>query len=225
MSFAEERFSGCLYRDQSGHKVVADVEGTGSFELRGEGSVTVDGAVGAPRVGTFREFLLAHGENAEVIIRRELLPGSGPFELLSELTVNDPSSLKAVRWSVSRASKVTELSSLAEGGPFVGPVMSHLNDARFQVTVPKHCQGLLLAKLYDRFHGRQRARVLVNDHPCGIWYCPRQDRAVRWAWDAFGIRPEFIDGPGDLEVAIDPPAGTPLWSVSRLRIYALMRGE
>jgi hypothetical protein len=92
----------------------------------------------------------------------------------------------------------------------------------FEVELPLSCQGLRLRKTYDRFHGRQRAWVKVNGRRVGMWYAPVEDRGRRWAVAEFGIEPEHLPESGSVRIAIDPPAGTPLWSYSDLEIYALV---
>ncbi|MCG9893912.1 MAG: hypothetical protein MH204_00370 [Fimbriimonadaceae bacterium] len=74
---------------------------------------------------------------------------------------------------------------------------------------------------HDRFHGRQRARVLVDGQPVGVWLRPHQNRSERWGTDLFLISGADLPGP-DFRLELDPPAGTPLFGLGRLR---LLRGR
>lgn len=148
------------------------------------------------------------------------------FELVCGFELSDFEALADVGWRVQNSSKLFGLnSSFPDGTPFLGTVISHLNAASWIVQVPDHCRGLVLRKRYDAFHGRQRARVLVDGVPVGWWYEPWQNRRHRWRWARFGIPAEFIFGKESVTVTIDPPAGSPLWSVSRIEVWALRAGR
>jgi len=102
-------------------------------------------------------------------------------------------------------------------------ILSHLNEASFTVQTPTETEGLILVKIYDRFHGRQRARVLVDGTDTGIWYEPHQDRTHRWAWGYYGIPKEHLKPNETQTITIDPPSGTPLWSVGRIEVWNLRK--
>lgn len=142
-------------------------------------------------------------------------------ELLASLALGDASSLEAADWRVQNLSAIETLQSTFPNlDPFKGSVASHLNGASFVVDVPGESIGLLVERRYDRFHGRQRARVLVDGAFAGWWYAPREDRRRRWAMDRFGI-PAHLCRAGRVRLSIDPPAGAPLWSVSGLCVWGL----
>ncbi|HXH60717.1 MAG TPA: hypothetical protein VNI20_05105, partial [Fimbriimonadaceae bacterium] len=102
--------------------------------------------------------------------------------LIDQFQVDDPEALKARDWRVQNASDVFELdSAFQDGTRLVASHLSHLNGAHWRVEVPQPNDGLLLYRLYDRFHGRQRARVFVDGRPAGWWYEPRESRKARWA--------------------------------------------
>jgi hypothetical protein len=145
------------------------------------------------------------------------------MRLLQRLSIGDPASLNAVDLQVQNMSEPSAFSSrFSDGTEHEAMVASHLNRARWRCDLPPNLKGLILRKVYDRFHGRQRARVLVNDAPIGIWYEPLEDRQRRWAVAQFGIPASVLPATGEVELAIDPPAGTALWSVSDLEVWALL---
>lgn len=148
--------------------------------------------------------------------------GPSRSQLVAHLRLDDPRSLEACRWKVKSLSDTEELSSAFGGGtPHRGVVASHMNTAEFEVELRAGTAGVRLRKLFDRFHGRQRARVLANGRPVGLWYVPDEDRRARWAESEFGFDlPEPWAG-GTLRLSIDPPPGTPLWSVSELQVFAV----
>ncbi len=99
---------------------------------------------------------------------------------------------------------------------------SHLNRMAFEVSIDPRNLGVLIRRIYDRFHGRQRARVLVDDVAIGYWYAPIEDRAIRWGEDEFFIPAPSTSGKSKLRIQVDPSAGTPLWDVSEYRIYSVL---
>lgn len=98
---------------------------------------------------------------------------------------------------------------------------SHLNRMSFDISIDPQNVGVVLRRTYDRFHGRQRARVLVDGVPIGYWYAPIEDRTSRWAEDEFTIPIGFTAGKSKVRVEIDPTAGTPLWDVSEYLVFAV----
>ena len=83
-------------------------------------------------------------------------------------------------------------------------------------------QGVILEKWFDQFHGRQRARVFVDGEWVGWWYEPRENRKNRWAVSRFGIPESFTSGKSMVRIRVEPPAGVPLWSVSRIDVICLV---
>jgi len=151
-----------------------------------------------------------------------IVPAETRCEMIDRFSIDDTLALKARGWRVQNISKVNLLASrFIDGDSHSGSVASHLNVAAWRVSLPEANDGLLLRKTYDRFHGRQRARVHVDGRFVGWWYEPGQDRLARWAVSDFGIPAEFTTGKSQIEIAIDPPAGAPLWSVGEISIWAL----
>ncbi len=144
--------------------------------------------------------------------------------LVDAFDATDPLARKARAWTVQNATDVFEVESLlADGTPHVGRHLSHLNAATWTVALPTATEGLRLRKFYDRFHGRQRARVLIDGAFAGWWYEPLQNRERRWAWSEVGVGAEQLLGKAEIRLTVDPPAGTSLWSVSRIEVWALKR--
>lgn len=102
-----------------------------------------------------------------------------------------------------------------------GPYRSHLGPARFRIQLPDHCIGLELEKGYDRFFGRQRARVWVDGEFAGVWSAYEEDRVHRRSYTDFPVPRRFVEGKSSVEVCIDPPAGSPLWNWSDIFYRAL----
>lgn len=142
---------------------------------------------------------------------------------VATLGMADRQSLSEFGWSVKNASDTFELESRFGDGQILRQShLSHLNTARFQVRIPEHNLGVRIRKLYDRFHGRQRAQVMVDGVRLGWWYLPEEDRQARWAWAEYGICAEKTNGKSLIEIGIDPPPASPLWDVARYEILALL---
>jgi len=143
------------------------------------------------------------------------------WQLVSEWTIVEALAGKGTRFQIQNLSRIEDLSSEFEDGtPCTLPVASHLNALRWKCVVPAFADSLRLRKTFDRFHGRQRARVLIDGEPAGIWYIHDEDRDRRWAHAEWGC--DFRADPisRTLEIAVDPLAGTPLWSVARTEVWA-----
>jgi hypothetical protein len=157
-----------------------------------------------------------------------VIESSTALELIDILTIDDVPGLKARGYEVQNQSKLSTLDScLPDGTRRMAAVASHLNAASWWMKLPPpedDFGGLLLVRTYDRFHGRQRARVLVDDRFLGYWYEPGQDRRCRWHQSNFGIPAEALRGKSEVKITIDPPPGSPLWSISRMEAYALLDG-
>jgi hypothetical protein len=121
-----------------------------------------------------------------------------------------------------------ELTSTFEGCEYQKEVVfthcTHLNAMSFTLKLDASNSGVLLRRVYDQFHGRQRARVLVDGVCVGTWYAPEENRHSRWAERDFFLPASFTKGKETIEVEIDPIAGTPLWSVAEYRAIRLKVG-
>ncbi len=195
-----------------------------------EGCGWVVGAEGSLRVDDRREiapvpspetpvpFMMRAEADRLDIVRR-------PFRtrLLDRFCVDDAQALAQRSFRVQNISDCTALdSTFADGTPHVARVASHLNTAAWNVDVPPGCHALLLRKTYDRFHGRQRARVMIDGHPAGWWYDPVEDRSRRWGVSDFLV-PSALCQPGVREISVDPVAGSPLWSITALEVFGIER--
>ncbi len=149
----------------------------------------------------------------EVPLRRERIDAFG---------VDDEAALMARGFQVQNISKLSVIDSMFENGePRCAPVASHLNRAIWTLALPEGVRGLILRKTYDRFHGRQRARVLIDGDPVGWWYEPSEDRTARWGISDFGVPERFVRGKAEVQITVDPPAGVPLWSVSLVEAFGI----
>lgn len=157
-------------------------------------------------------------------------PGIGVFvasdnpvaRLCDSWSIGDTQALRERGWKVQNLSAVVPLEALQEDGtPLVLDHASHLNTASWTSPIAPDNDGVILVRRYDQFHGRQRARVWVDGVVAGWWYRPEQNRERRWAIDRFGIAPELTRGKSEIRIAIDPPAGVPLWSVAQMQVYVL----
>ncbi len=143
-------------------------------------------------------------------------------ELVDYLAIDDDNGLKAHAFKVQNISAVAVLDSeFGDGTKLSWPVASHLNAASFSVSIPPDNHGLILRKTYDRFHGRQRARVFIDGVFAGWWYEPGEDRRRRWHVSDFGIESCLTHGKSHIQITVEPPAGVALWSISFYEIFAL----
>ncbi|HWD41166.1 MAG TPA: hypothetical protein VG944_20120 [Fimbriimonas sp.] len=160
-------------------------------------------------------FLGVKGESLRIVQEGD------PWLSIDSFDVWNLDALKERGWSVQNSSALFDLDSrFPDGTPLVSHVLSHLNAATFRLKLPRGCRGLILRKRYDAFHGRQRARVLIDGKFAGWWYEAAQDRQNRWRWARFGVPAELVEEKTEIRVTIDPPAGSPLWSVSGYEVLA-----
>jgi hypothetical protein len=231
------RGKGGLFRDHTGYWVLADFEGPGHVtrvQVTPSDSpliVTVDGQDFALLESQsdifFRSCLTIKTEcpvKSFEWTARLMPPGCDPqcehslparFELKQTDFVDpcDDASRSEHALVVQNESEIFELEGRMH--------RSHLNRMSFDISIDPQNTGVLLRRTYDRFHGRQRARVLVDGVAIGYWYAPIEDRKNRWAEDEFFLPMYFTSGKPKVRVEIDPPAGTPLWSVSDYRVFSV----
>ncbi|MFN8139689.1 MAG: DUF2961 domain-containing protein [Fimbriimonadales bacterium] len=146
-----------------------------------------------------------------------------------ELSVTDPASRSEHNVTVQNETEIDKLSSSFEGVLFGIPVAartrSHLNRMTFDLTIGADSEGALLRRMYDQFHGRQRARVLIDGQFVGWWYSPCENKTLRWAESDFFIPRRFLEAKAKVVVTIDPPAGSPLWNASKYEIFSITKGK
>ncbi len=196
------------------------VHSSGQFETDEKHTVLGSPCNGFPAPVFFEASAIGpSGSDGLEIIRAEPMR----CETMDAFTIDDVAALTARKFVVQNMSKVLSLeSSYPNGEPLTSAVASHLNAASWDCPVPSGCRGLLIRKRYDRFHGRQRARVLIDGEAVGWWYEPEEDRVRRWGVAEYGIPAEFVEGKSQVRITIDPPAGAPLWSVSAVKVRALV---
>lgn len=171
---------------------------------------------------------VSRGFPAPVLNAIELKSGQfceAPYScpLLLNLDVSDDDILKRQNWAVKNGSDKSTLDSqFLDGSQQVALHMSHLNTASFDLEVPRDCAGLIFEKTYDCFHGRQRARILLDGNFCTWWYAPYENRLKRWNKSRCGVDLEPADKARLMRVSIDPPAGVPLWDISSMKIFGLI---
>ncbi len=140
----------------------------------------------------------------------------------------DDASRSAHAVTVQNESDVVELASTFEGRGYKDEVTmkhrSHLNRMSFRAALDLGNQGVYLRRAYDQFHGRQRARVLVDGEFVGYWYTPEENRACRWAEREFFVPAKFVAGKRSVEITVDPPASTPLWDAAEYRVLCVLKG-
>jgi hypothetical protein len=150
------------------------------------------------------------------------VPAATACQPIDSFSIDDTAARRARAFRVQNLSAVTTLESSYENGDrHTAPVASHLNAASWRCPVQPGAAGLMLRRTYDRFHGRQRARVFVDGRFAGWWYDPAQNRSSRWAVSDFGVASELVAGQSEVEIVIDPPAGSALWSVSTIETFTL----
>jgi hypothetical protein len=121
----------------------------------------------------------------------------------------------------ARGGQVTNLSEPVAFSPEAPPAASLLNRAEWPLDLPPGTVALALRKSYDRFHGRQRCRILINGLAAKWWHLPQENRLHRpcEAWISVPLQGVT----GSINLALDPPAGVPLWSIGEMEIRALVR--
>ncbi|MCX7800460.1 MAG: hypothetical protein N2109_08980 [Fimbriimonadales bacterium] len=136
----------------------------------------------------------------------------------------DEASRQAHAWEGRNETAVFELESRFEASqPAVRALhRGSLNGVSFTVRLEPSAAHVRLRRMHDRFHGVQRARVLVEGMFVGVWRTFREDRSDRWAEDEFPLPPAAAAGRSEVRVTIDPMPGTALWDASEYRAMCLL---
>ena len=209
------RFEGqdAMYRDFDGRRVVADFEGIGSFSASGNVDCFLDGNVRGELSGEFSNWLRVVAREPGSTLVEVQAPAFPGVELqpVFAYRIDEPGPRHQNRSAIRQLS-----SKLPTGEMHEGPVASFLNRLEFELELPG---PVVIARLYDRFHGRQRCRVLVDGIEQAIWFSPWEDRELRWAIDHVAL-PNVA--PGRHSLVFDPSAGYPLWSLSELLVLAMV---
>lgn len=142
---------------------------------------------------------------------KHLLKASQSVIKIAEFSPNRPDSLKAVNWRVQNGSDIFEFDGQ--------PIQFHLNAAHFEVEVPENAIAIVIRQIQDQFHGRRRARILLNDNLVGWWSEPNENRAQRVCQSIFGIGAQHLKPGSRNTIEIDPPSGAPLWSWGRTEVF------
>jgi len=154
---------------------------------------------------------------------------NGAYRLVESdrIRVTDEASRAAHGLRCQNESESIELLSSFEGCeyrvPYSAKHVCHLNAMELTVSLEPDNHGVFLRRTYDQFHGRQRARVIVDGECVGTWYTPEENRTCRWAERDFYIPERYTRGKTKVQLAIDPPAGSPLWSVSTYGVLCVLR--
>ncbi len=131
----------------------------------------------------------------------------------------DDASREAHAWIGQNETAILALESrFGQEGPVeCGRHRGHLNGASFDLAIDPAAPAVRIRRTFDRFHGVQRARVLVDGAFVGVWRSYTEDRACRWAEDDFPLPPAATRGRERLRVTIDPMPGTALWDAAGYR--------
>lgn len=103
-------------------------------------------------------------------------------------------------------------------------VYSSLGKTEFDLRIDPANQGVKLRRRFDHFHGRQRARVLVDGQLVGTWFTVEENTAHRWAERDFFLPERYTNGKSRIRITIDPPASSPLFSHARYWALCLLPG-
>lgn len=141
------------------------------------------------------------------------------------IDVCDNVSRKSHNLIVQNESDIYQLDSEFDEIQHSGVHRSHLNRMSFDAIINMENNGIVIRKTYDRFHGRQRARVLIDGENAGWWYLPRENREKRWADADFRIAKNFTEGKTKIRIEIDPSAGSPLWNVSSYKVFSIPNSQ
>ncbi len=141
---------------------------------------------------------------------------------IARFTPSDIQSAALYGFKAERASQVEVLSSTTGRGKLhTAPVICQLNRAAWFVDLPVSAEILVIQRLYDAFHGLQRARVFIDEEMVGMWHSPLQDRIHRWHKDSCHIRLRGSQKGRKVKVMLDPPAGAPLFSLSEIQVFVI----
>ncbi len=124
-----------------------------------------------------------------------LVPGVSPSVLLSSFE-GSPASL------------------VPDDGYEVGASSSFLADI-----LPSN-EGVRLVRLSDQGADRQRAQVLVDGIPVGVWYQSRTNPFSRWMEDCFEIPAAFTAGKSQITVTIFPSGNGTSWNEFRYKVFS-----
>lgn len=222
-----------LYTDHQGRRIVGDWEGGGTLHVQLTGGTAWLESEQSPlelqdgHTLAFESYgLVVADESASVTLEYEAGMDAQSYaraewRVIDAFDIADLEALKARQWRVQNISERFPLeSTFPDGTSLIGTTASHLNAAHWTLAWNGEPEArLVIRKVYDRFHGRQRARVLIDGRLAGMWYEPVEDREHRWGAGEFVIAEPLPPGP--ITITIDPPSGTPLWNVGRLEMFAL----
>lgn len=152
--------------------------------------------------------------------------GGARYQPTDEVSLSDPISRDAHNVKFAQVSEVQELVSRFEGRwvgtEVTGSGYSSLGPVEFDLEIDPDNVGVKLRRRFDQFHGRQRARVIVDGKPVGMWYIAEENTVNRWAERDFFIPASFTQGKSTIHITIDPPASSPLFSHSSYSAFSLV---
>lgn len=213
---------GRLETDFSSETLLSESVLGGGWILSAKAPVNVDHGYGVILPGNY-ELPIPFYESAVSASGFKYIPSRLCGLVTDSLGIHDGEALKNHDFVVQNMSTVFPLdSSFEDGTRNQGHVASHLNAAELDVKLDPDNYGVVLQKVFDQFHGRQRARVFVDGEFIGWWYEPRENRRARWSISRFGVPQTHTKGKSSLRLRIEPPAGVPLWSVGRLDVLCLV---
>lgn len=136
----------------------------------------------------------------------------------------DETSRQAHSWEGKNETAVFELESRFEADqPTIRAFhRGSLNGVSFTLRLEPNAAHVRLRRMHDRFHGVQRARVLVDGAFVGVWRTYGENRRNRWAEDEFPLPPAVVGGRSEVRMTIDPMPGTALWDASEYRMMCLL---
>ncbi|MDP8255632.1 MAG: DUF2961 domain-containing protein [Candidatus Alcyoniella australis] len=124
-----------------------------------------------------------------------------------EIDVGQPNSEAAHDAQFVDSKRLNTTKYYFEGDQDLAPALDNgrLTRGSEQWTVRIHPDndGLIIRRLSDMGHDRQRAQVLVDGEPAGIWYQARTNRVKRWIEDEFFVRPELTRGKRELRITLE----------------------
>jgi hypothetical protein len=128
--------------------------------------------------------------------------------------------------------RLPPLTSAFEGRAYQMPVTmchhQHPGPVTFTLAVSPANAGVLLRRMFDQSHGRQRAVVRVNGASVGTWYVAESNATLRWAERDFFIPPSVAAGLSSLTITIDPQpepdlaANPPPWDAASYQTLSVV---
>jgi len=142
------------------------------------------------------------------------------------LDVGDDASEAAHDYTSKNPGERYELTSTYEGDSDTEPVnedgRATSAPVRFEMSVGKQNDGVILRRTSDQQNAYQAAEVFVNGKSAGIWKQPLGNGTHRWLDDSFQIPATFTADRKEITVKLTPLADSPAWNAARYEALSVV---